>query len=114
MSILPEDTLLGKLEIIEVYTFYDKPVLFSCRNQSGLIFIAICVNSLEFAEIWLYASVSLSRFQSVTKADMKIKNIFTETEDGSVYQVEIPNGREKKAIVTNVKCNEIPDDYLPD
>ncbi|MFM6037312.1 MAG: DUF6575 domain-containing protein [Sphaerospermopsis kisseleviana] len=114
MSILPENTLLKKLEIIEVYAFYDKPVLFSCKNQFGLVFIAIFVNSSEFAETWLYASVSLSRFQSVTKADMKIRHIFTETENGFVYQVEIPNGGEKKAIVTNVKCSEIPDDYLPD
>lgn len=41
MSFLPERTILGQLEIIEVYDFYDKPVLFSCKNKSGLIFIQL-------------------------------------------------------------------------
>ncbi len=45
MSFLPERTILGQLEIIEVYDFYDKPVLFSCKNKSGLIFIVLCVDS---------------------------------------------------------------------
>ena len=114
MSILPEGTILGKLKIIEVYTVYDKPILFSCKNQSGLVFIAICVNNSESAEIWLYAPVSPSRFQSVIKADIELRHIFAETEDGFVYQVEIPNGEGIKAIVKNVKCNEIPDIYLPE
>ena len=51
MSFLPERTILGQLEIIEVYDFYDKPVLFSCKNKSGLIFTVLCVDSSDSAEI---------------------------------------------------------------
>ncbi|MFM6107444.1 MAG: DUF6575 domain-containing protein [Sphaerospermopsis kisseleviana] len=114
MSFLPERTILGQLEIIEVYDFYDKPVLFSCKNKSGLTFIVVCVDSSDFAEIWLYAPVSSSRFQSVIKGDVELRHIFAETEDAFVYQVEIPYEDERNVIVKNIECNQIPDDYLPE
>ncbi|MEH2391956.1 MAG: DUF6575 domain-containing protein [Nostoc sp.] len=113
MSFLPERTILGQLEIIEVYDFYDKPVLFSCKNKSGLIFIVLCVDSSEFAEIWLYASMSLSRFQSVVQGGVDLRDIFINTEDAFVYQVEIPYEDDLNAVVKTIDCNEIQDEYLP-
>lgn len=114
MSFLPERTMLGQLEIIKVYDFYDKPVLFSCKNKSGLIFIVICVDSSDFAEIWLYAPMSSSRFQSIVQGRVELRDIFIEPEDGFVYQVEIPYEDEVNVIVKTVDCNEIPDEYLPE
>lgn len=114
MTFLPERTLLGQLEIIEVYDFYDKPVLFSCKNKSGLIFIVLCVDSLDFTEIWLYAPISSSRFQIVIQGEVELRHIFTDTEDAFVYQVEIPYEDGINVIVKNVGCNEIPDEYLPE
>ncbi|MDF5713155.1 MAG: hypothetical protein PUP93_04535, partial [Rhizonema sp. NSF051] len=84
-----------------------------CKNKSGLIFIVLCVDSLESAEIWLYAPISSSRFQSVVQGRVELKNIFLNTEDAFVYQVEIPYEDELNAIVKTVDCNEIPDEYLP-
>ena len=105
-------TILGQLEIIEVYDFYDKSVLFSCKNSTGLIFIALCVDSSDFAEIWLYAPVSESRFQSLIKGGIELKDIFTKAQDGYVYQVEVPYAH-CAPVVKTVACNEIPEDYLP-
>jgi hypothetical protein len=105
-------TILGQLEIIEVYDFYDKPVLFSCKNSTGLIFIALYVDSSDFAEVWLYAPVSESRFQSLIKGSIKLKDIFTKAQDGYVYQVEVPY-KDCTPIVKTVECNKIPEDYLP-
>ncbi len=38
MSFLPENTILGKLTILEVFVYYDRPVLFACRNSIGTIY----------------------------------------------------------------------------
>lgn len=113
MSFLPERTILGQLEIIEVYDFYDKPVLFYCKNKSGLIFIVLCVDISDSAEIWLYAPMSSSRFQSVVQGGVELRDIFIDTEDAFVYQVEVPYEDGLNAIVKTVDCNEIPDEYLP-
>jgi hypothetical protein len=113
MSFLPEKTILGQLEIIEVYDYYDKPVLFSCKNKSGLIFIVVCVDSSDLTEIWLYAPVSSSRFQQIKHGTVELRNIFTNTEDAFVHQVEIPYEDGLNVIVNPIDCNEIPEDYLP-
>ncbi len=113
MSFLPERTILGQLEIIEVYDFYDKPVLFSCKNKSGLIFTVLCVDSSDSAEIWLYAPMSSSKFQRVVQAGVELRDVFIDTEDAFVYQVEIPYEDDLNVVVKTVDCNEIPDEYLP-
>ncbi|MBD2579829.1 DUF6575 domain-containing protein [Oscillatoria sp. FACHB-1406] len=114
MSFLPERTILGQIDIIEVYDFYDKPVLFSCKNKSGLIFIVICVDSSDVSEIWLYAPMSSSRFQNVVRGKVELRDIFNNTEDGFVYYVKIPHEEGTNVVVETVNCNEIPDEYLPE
>jgi hypothetical protein len=114
MSFLPERTILGQLEIMEVYDFYDKPVLFSCKNNSGQIFITVWVDILEDSDIWLYAPVSSSRFNAATKGLIELRNIFIYAEDFFVYQVEISHTNKSNTNVNLIYCDEIKDDYLPD
>lgn len=114
MTFLPEKTVLGQLEIIEVYDFYDKPVLFSCKNKSGFIFIVVCVDSSDSAEIWLYAPVSSSRFQRIVQGEVELRDIFADTEDAFVYQIEIPYEDSQDTVYNIVACKEIPDEYMPE
>ncbi|QSJ17567.1 hypothetical protein JYQ62_01420 [Nostoc sp. UHCC 0702] len=114
MSFLPERTILGNLEIIEVYDFYDKPVLFSCKNKSGLIYIVLCVDSSDFVEIWLYAPISSLRFKSAVQGGVELRDIFINAEDAFVYQVEIPYEDNSNPVITTLYCSEIPDNYLPE
>jgi hypothetical protein len=113
MSVLPESTMLGKLEMIEVYDFYDKPALFSCKNQSGQIFIVLWVDSSEVSDIWLYASVSSDRFKSIRKGEIQLRNIFINSEDAFVYKVATPYEENLNFEVTTVYCEQIENDYLP-
>lgn len=47
---LPKNTELGTLEYIEVYDYYDFPQFFSCKNESGDIFLGLAIedNPLTF------------------------------------------------------------------
>ncbi len=112
-SFLPESTMLGKLEMIEVYDFYDKPALFSCKNQSGQIFIVLWVDSSEVSDIWLYAPVSSGRFKDIRKGKIELKDIFINSEDVFVYKVVTSYEENLNAEVTTVSCEQIEDDYLP-
>jgi hypothetical protein len=47
MSLLPENTYLGRLKIIEVYEATDEPCLFACRNASGHIFLSVLIDETE-------------------------------------------------------------------
>lgn len=113
MSFLPEKTTLGRLEIIEVYSFYDYPVLFSCRNISGHIFVAVLIDSLEDTDVWMYAPVSSSRFQDFRQGRFELRDVFTNSEDSFVYRVKTPYNSELNAVITIIYSNEISDEDLP-
>lgn len=114
MSFLPEKTMLGQLEIIEVYVSHDKPLLFSCKNKSDHIFIANYIDELDTKEVWFYAPISLTRFKSLLNEKIQLRDVFSDAEDGFVYQVEIPYNKEQSAEVNVTYCSDISDDDLPD
>ncbi|MCE2400451.1 hypothetical protein J4G08_06130 [Candidatus Poribacteria bacterium] len=35
---------LGKLEIVETYEYYDQPVLYSCRNAAGHLYLVVAAD----------------------------------------------------------------------
>lgn len=113
MSFLPESTMLGKLEIIEVYDFYDKPALFSCKNRSGQIFIVLWIDSSEESDVWLYAPLSLDIFKDLREGKTELRNIFVNSEDAFVYKVVTPYEENLSAEVTTVSSEQIEDDDLP-
>lgn len=85
---LPENTILGKLEMIEVYEFDDKPLLFSCRNGSDSIFMVVLVDEDEEYDTWLYAGVSKRRFELIRSGAIDLHDAFWATEDGLVFEVK--------------------------
>jgi hypothetical protein len=113
MTFLAESTKLGILEVIEVYIFHDQPVLFSCKNKSGLIYIVLSIDETDTSEIWLYAPISKSRFQGLVRGEVELRNVFTDAEDAFVYRVEVYND-ESNTIVNLIDCHEIPNEDLPE
>lgn len=113
MTFLAESTKLGILEVIEVYIFHDQPVLFSCKNKSGLFYIALSIDETDSSEIWLYAPISKSRFQRLVQGEVEIRDVFTDAEDAFVYRVEIQYDQ-SNTIVDSIDCREIPDEDLPE
>ncbi len=106
MSNLPTTLILGKLEFIEVYDYYDQPCLFSCKNLSGQIFISVWADSTDFVDIWLYAPVSTNRFKDIREGKVDLKDIFSNSEGSFVFEVSIPHHED---FPTEVKTTrEIP------
>jgi hypothetical protein len=112
MRLLPQQTQLGKLELIEVYEYYDTPCLFSCRNSLGQLFIAILFEQEKKVEKWLYASISQRRFENIRAGLIDIRNAFLNSEDGFVYQVII-NSDDSPDKVEMIWCENLIDDWLP-
>lgn len=102
MSLLPLNTELGRLEIIEVYEYYDQPCLFSCKNEKGAIFLAIWSTD----EMWLYVPVTEERINE----GIQIRDYYFNSEKGYVYLVRNKVTGNK---VEKINCNELIDDWLP-
>ena len=112
MSLLPQETILGKLEIIEIYEFYDKPCLFSCRNIAGQIFLVVWVDETSYSDSWLYVPVSRRRLQQVVTGGIELRNAFSEAEDGFVFEITIASN-EKKTDVLTISCGNLQEESLP-
>ena len=112
MSVIPQFANLGRLEIIEVYEFYDIPCLFSCRNKSGQIFIAILVKETRNGNLWLYVYVSLDKFNLVRAGKIDLRDTYKRAEDDFVYKVIIPPDG-SPAIVETIPCKNILEEWLP-
>ncbi len=72
MSLLPQLTNLGKLEIIEVYEYYDTPCLFGCQNLSGAEFLQNFPQN-SFHNVVRSIPVFIIKFASIFKGDSLIE-----------------------------------------
>lgn len=107
-----ETTELGSLDILDVYVSYDGLRLFSCKDSSGQVYVAVWVDESDASEVWLYAPVSQNRLTDLEAGTIDLHNIFTQTETGSVLQItkfHQPDHPRVEAIA----CSEIPPEWLP-
>jgi hypothetical protein len=112
VSLLPIDTVLGVLEVVEVYDFYDGPRLFLSRNRVGLLFLAAWVEDATDRDVWLFVPVSANRVNSVRSGGLDLRSAFTEAEDGFVFRVAVDRSG-TGAEVDRIPCLRLPDEFLP-
>ena len=91
--------LFGTLELLEVYEFYDAPVLVSCRTLVGTIYLAVSVKESADSEDWLYVALSRERFLQVRSGGIDLRSAFTSPEDEATYLVTIPHNENVEATV---------------
>lgn len=111
-SILPESTLLGRLELLEVFVFYDEPRLFSCKNQTGVIFIAVWIDENEAGDIYYYVPMSRERYDNVISGSVDLREAFILSEDGIVFEVNMPFDNNQVKIISK-PVTSLEDSSLP-
>ena len=112
MSLLPQSTILGNLEIIEVYVYCDQPCLFACRNRTGHIFMAVWIEETAVFNQWLYVALSEQRFTSIRSGKIDLRDAFLKSEEGFVFEVRISRDRSSDRIQL-IYCNRLNEDWLP-
>jgi len=111
MNITPYTSLLGHLEVEEVFEFYDIPRLFSARNRSGQYFLALSVEEDADEHKFLYVPVSAQRLSYIRTGGLDLRQAFNQPEDGTVVLVKIPARGD--ATATTKFASELPEDWLP-
>ncbi|MGB5961237.1 MAG: DUF6575 domain-containing protein [Coleofasciculaceae cyanobacterium] len=112
MSLLLQATTIGNLEMLEVYEYYDKPCLFSCRNGSGQIYLAVWIDETPNSDSWLYVPLSSRRFQYIRSGGIDLHDAFLMAEDNFVFQI-ITFNNDTPAEVTTIPCERLDEDLLP-
>lgn len=112
MSYLPNNPILGKLEITEVYEFYDRPILFTCQNVTGQYYIAVWIEENESDDVWLYAPMSRGRFEVIRSGGIDLYSAFRHAENNFVWQVTTPYDNHDDTVVA-LSCSSLTEDQLP-
>lgn len=112
MSLLPLNSDLGHLELVEIFEYYDFPRLFSCRNATGALFIAVSIEDTLDGRRWLYVPVSPERLASIKVGAIDLREAFSSPEDGHAFIVSISHSGSCE--LERVEAKLIPDQYLPE
>lgn len=113
MSWLPVGTLLGELELTEVFVEYDGPRIFSCRSTTDQSYIVTWASAGADHDLWLCVPVSPKRLMAVRSGGIKLRNAFLHAE-GFVYLANLPHEGTDGDEVTTLPKSGILDEWLAD
>ena len=104
---------LGRLEIVEIYDYYDQPILFSCKNAAGHLYLVVAADENDQHEIWLYAGVSTERLNLVRSGAIDLHDAFAKPEGGFLLQATVPYEDQIPLRIEPIQPNPISEDMLP-
>jgi hypothetical protein len=100
--------LLGKLIIEEIYLYYEEPLMFSCKNLFGHIFLVNCIDLDEENKTWLMLPITSQKLKYVKKGIVSVYDAFVGPEDKYLWKVI------KKPLESICKATQIiPTDLTP-
>tara|TARA_R110002167_G_scaffold70453_2_gene198685 strand:- start:93715 stop:94914 length:1200 start_codon:yes stop_codon:yes gene_type:complete len=111
MTLLPSNTVLGKLELLEVFEYYDFPRIFSCKNQTGQIYIVLSTHDDEDFCEWIYTPVSHERYNALCEGAIDLRSGIEQSENGFVFTVETYSGSAAKIeyrLIEQISDSELP------
>ena len=105
--------MLGRLEIVETYAYYDQPVLFSCKNAAGHLYLVVAADETNENETWLYAGVSEERLNLIRSGAIDLHDAFADPEDGFLVQARVPFDNRTPPQIDSIQPDKISKDILP-
>ena len=105
--------MLGRLKIVETFEYYDQPVLFSCKNAAGRLYLVVAADENERNETWLYAGVSEERLKLIRSGSIDLHDAFADPEDGFLVREIVPYNNQTGLRTDFVQPDQISEDMLP-
>ncbi len=104
---------LGKLEIVEVYEYYDQPVLYACKNAAGHFYLVVAAAEDAQFLTWLCVAVSTERLNLIRSGKIDLHDAFADSENSHAIQVKVPYEEHASVLTDFIQSNQIPEDMLP-
>ena len=105
--------MLGRLEIVETYAYCDQPVLFSCKNAAGHLYLVVAADENDRHETWLYAGISEERLNLIRSGAIDLHDAFADPEDGFLVQARVPLDNRIPPQIDSIQPDKISKDILP-
>lgn len=102
---------IGKLHMLEVYAYFDKPTLFACQSLSGQIYLSLWIEDTMDYPRWFYVPLSSKRLIEVKVGNISLRDAFTDPEDGWLWEVRLTSNN---ASIYRLEPSQINQDDLPE
>ena len=112
-DILNIPSLGGRLEIVETYEYYDQPVLFSCKNAAGHLYLVVAADENDQYDTWLYTGVSPERLNHIRSGAIDLHDAFADPEGDRLFQVMASYDGQTPLHIQSVQPNKISEDMFP-
>lgn len=112
MSFLLECNSLEELDTIADYLYFNRPLLFSCRNSAGEKFLAGWVEETNDFECYLCVPISRERLEALETGAIEIREAFLQSEAGYAYEVKVPR-KNIPDLIAKIPCDRLNADWLP-
>lgn len=104
---------LGELEVIEVYEYFNMPLLFSCKNLVDSFCIVLCADDLPEHDMWLYTEISLKRLNLLRFGLINVHDVFAKPEMGRLLKATIPHNNSAEFNSKYVAPEELNENVFP-
>ena len=104
---------LGELEIVEIYDYFNVPILFSCRNAVSHLYIVLFADYLPEYETWLYVEVSPMRLNLIRSGKVNLHDAFSKPEMGCLLKAMIPHNNSGELNSAYITPDQLHSDVFP-
>ena len=107
-----DNTPMGKMEIVDVFIYYDGPKLFVCQSEGGVKYLVNWTDTEDGKDTWYFVPVSEERLSQIKTGIISIYNSTKNAEDG--WLIIITSTPDNKSTATLAFTNNLKEDDLPD
>jgi len=110
--IIPQDSELGTLRIIDVLDWFDVPRLFVAENAVSTRFLALWSDERNGGDEWLYVPISDRRLDALYDGRVSIRSAYLDPEEPLVYRV-LTSHRGGTCDVSRIRFSDLNEECLP-
>ncbi len=108
---IPLNTILGELDIFEIYEYLDGPRLFAARNNIGTMYLVYWFDETEDATGWLYLPISETKLNGLRRKTITLNTAFNDPETD--YYIVYTGVHPENDTATPIVPNDINTEFFP-
>lgn len=98
---------IGELQLLQIYIWYDRPLLFSCQSADGQRYLAVISRDDGGFEEWVYSPIAAELLDAVNSGSVDLYTAFKACPLAWVF------ANTGSALSVQVKGADLRDDQLP-
>ena len=110
--VLPRNTGLGELRMVDVFVYYDGPQIIACCDRQGRTYLASAVERDEDEDVWHYVLLSDRQWEELRRDRISLREATLNPDGACAYRVTLSHGDAQDS-VEPISPEQTPEGWLP-